>query len=681
MALVRKQKKDAGKHSSINRIIKVNPYENPETVMGLMAKICSVRPSAETDIFWKIINDAYAKKLRGLSFSEYLQENRYSLYDKDFQYDLENYLQQISWTLSERENTGYTQIVVAGGFSSGKSSFLNRLTSSSSLLPTGVEPVSVVKTYLYCSKNNKSIKVKGINLKNVLVDLDLGVLQAIQHAKESNIYLASVLDKLFVEIPNKELDGIVFIDTPGYNNSEKANKSNGKTDKETALEAMSEGNVLFWLIDCERGTTVSDDIELIKQFKGRKVIIFNKADKKGEAESAKIVESAAKTLYKEFSKEEIIDIIAFSTLDNKIYYSKNRMRFAQILKSAKSFGNGINEQKRLRDLVGMLFDLEILESEKYISSIEEDYKKKVEDKNILEKSYRDYKNAGNKLSDELANHYKELSDVLDSCCASSSNILSRFIEFYNGVCNFEENDHWGSSSILDRAISRANNTIKNCRRDNDTIKYSVYKKKYRGDLVQRAKEMENLLEEKAKEWYENAIEECEELLKSKESEEMLIKDMREYKRNLMAAIDLGIAQYNKKNRAATVYVADTAPYIYDCIRKDDYKSFLRSFEKGVDVAQCNADGYNPLTYAVESGNNNMVKFLLNNGADPAIKDNRGYNAFHTAVENQYRDICKMLLDFDEDLIYTKTSKGESVEDLATRQTFSKWIENEIYNAL
>ena len=330
-------------------ILKVNPYENPEKVMELMSKICSATPSADTDVYWDIVRDAYNKEIRGKSLNQYLDENRTKLFNPDFFHDIDNYCRRLSWSMSEHENTEHTQIVVAGGFSAGKSSFLNRLTNSANLLPTGVEPVSVVKTYLYCSDKARSVLVKGVNLKNVLVNLNTSVLQAIQHAKKSNVFLASVLEKLFVEIPSKELDGIVFIDTPGYNNTERANESNGKSDKETALEALGEGNVLFWLIDCERGTTATADLEMIKQFKGKKVIIFNKADKKGESESKKIVKQAEEIIYKEFPKEEIIDIIAFSTLENKIYYSAKKKTLSKIVSEAKQSGNGISEMKELKN--------------------------------------------------------------------------------------------------------------------------------------------------------------------------------------------------------------------------------------------------------------------------------------------------------------------------------------------
>jgi len=150
----------------------------------------------------------------------------------------------------------------------------------------------------------------------------------------------------------------------------------------------------------------------------------------------------------------------------------------------------------------------------------------------------------------------------------------------------------------------------------------------------------------------------------------------------MAALDLGIKTYQKEYKAINVQKEEyIVPNVFECIEKDDYKRFLHSFEEGVDLLVCNADGYNPLTLAVQTCNNMMVQFMLEHDADPSIRDKRGYNAFHTAVENQFRDMCKMLLDYDPDLIYTKTASGESVESLAKKQTFSKWIEIELDNAL
>lgn len=686
MAITRKTKFSSSNPVPKKQIIKVNPYENPENVMELMANICSAAPTADTDIFFDIISDAYNKEVSGKSLYDYLEEKRDNLLNKDFDNDLRRLCRELSWSLETRENTAHTQIVVAGGFSSGKSSFLNRLTNCTNLLPTGVEPVSVVKTYLYCSRQNNSISVKGVNQKNVLVNLDPGVLQAIQHAKKSNIYLASVLEKLFVEIPSTELDGLVFIDTPGYNNSDKANKSNGKTDKATALEAMKEGNVLFWLVDCERGTTVSNDIELMKQFEGKKVIIFNKADKKGYNESAKIVNDAAKTIYKEFPQEEIIDIIAFSTLDNKIYYSINNMTLEEIVKEAKTTGNGISEINEYKEKIAMLFDKEISASKDLITDIEDNYQECLDNKNELQEAYNNAKEDQKEIRDDLKKlligNYNEILRAAESLFESSKYAIDSYVEFFNSVCNFENNDHWGSSTILTNAIKKADKTTDRAiEKFNAVTDYQYYNEDYRKSVIERIDTEENIVVNRFKEWYEEASQNCQDKLNTIDNEKHFIKDIKKYRNIFLSAIDLGITQYQKQNKATTIQNTEyTIPNVFEAIYKDDYKLFLHSFENGVDLSICNPDGYNPLTLAVYTGNNSMVKFLLDHDADPSIKDKRGYNAFHTAVENQYRDICKMLLDLDPELIESKTSKGETVEDLAEKQSFSKWIQTEIDNA-
>lgn len=687
MALVKKTNQNSSQAVAKEHVIKVNPYENPENVMELMASICSATPSADTNLYWNVINEAYNKEVHGKSLREYLIDNRNNLINADFDFDLKDFCQQLSWNLAARENTEHTQIVVAGGFSSGKSSFLNRLTNCTNLLPTGVEPVSVVKTYLYCSRNNRSISVKGVNQKNVLVNLNPGVLQAIQHAKESNIYLASVLDKLFVEIPSQNLDGLVFIDTPGYNNSDKANQSNGKTDRETAIEALAEGNVLFWLVDCERGTTVSDDIEIIKQFDGKKVFIFNKADKKGYQECVRIVNDAAKVLYKEFPKEEIIDIIAYSTLDNKIYCSKNNMTLAAIVNEAKQSGNGISNMNYLKESIDNLFYNEITASQNTIQQIEENYKEKLDWKNKSQEYYNNAKEYQNsivqELNEVLIESYNNVLNAADKITDASLFTINKFCDFINAMYSWDNTDHFSFDNTLKPKIDSASRQYDSCcDKHNNAIKYQYYNEEYRKDLVKRVNSEEDFVVSRLKDWYEEACGDCKNALEGKSKEQAMIKDMQDYRELFMSALECGIKNYQLNNKATTVHNDENiVPNVFDCIKKDDYKLFLHSFEDGVDLSICNADGYNPLTLAVQTGNNIMVQFMLDHNADPSIKDKRGYNAFHTAVENQYRDICKILLDVDPDLIETKTASGESVEALAKKHTFSKWIEKEIEKAL
>ncbi len=641
--------------------------------MELMSSICAARPTTDTSDYWRIIYDAYFKEVKGISLYEYLDENRASLYEEDFKHNLDSCCRDISYELSLNENTNHTQIVVAGGFSSGKSSFLNNLTGSVGLLPTGVEPTSVVKTYLYCSGNCKSVAVRGVNHKNTVVDLDKNVLQALQHSNK-NVALASVLDKLFVEVPaNNTLSGIAFVDTPGYNNSDKANASNGKTDRETAMEAMEEGNVLLWLVDIERGTITTDDIQMIKKFEGKKVFIFNKADKKSLSDCQSIVKAAARIILQSFPAEEVIDILAYTTRDNKICFSHNGFsQIEAIIAKCKTAGNGESNIERYKKEVRDLFDDEIIASRNAIKDYEERYKKAVDEKAKWEKNLESRKNSTlvEDLKEVLIDSYDEQVRFRKEFVDPSLSALNDCVDFFNG----------GSSSILDRVLSSGRRDYENgCDRHNAALgnyKGSISSER-RHELLKYVSENESLLVGQVENRRDSARLSCTSTLEKIKSEEAIIASMRSYQDIFCAALDLAINTYRSKKRVVSVQNENVEVNIFVAIKKNDYTNFLHSFEDGVDMLLCNPEGYNPMTLAVKMGNFQMVEFMLDHNADPNVKDNRGYNAFHTAVENQYRNICELLLDEDPDLVDTETAKGESAEDIMGKNTFNKWLESKI----
>ena len=454
--------------------------------------------------------------------------------------------------------------------------------------------------------------------------------------------MASVLDQLFVTIPSKRLNGCVFIDTPGYNNSDRKNDSNGKSDKETALEAFDEGNVLFWFIDSQKPTITTSDLEILKEFEGKKVIIFNKADKCAPSELRRIVEEGANMLYRSFSTDEIIDVLAYSTLEDKVYYSMKKLTIDQILDRSKKCGSGRSKVEQLKDSIADLFDTEIQMSINEIQGtddsdgLEAQYEKAIDDKGEYYQLYQDEKEGTQKLLDIVK-------DIVQD--------------------NYAE--------ILQIAAG-----------NNDYVEgYSYYKDESRARIYHDVKAKLKEYVSFCKNWYYDACTQCEDKFNRIAREEEFQEKMQIYRQIILDAINLGIKAYRKNDSTSSANVESVKLNVFDCIKRDDYKAFLRCFEEGVDLSKSNVDGYNPLTYAVLYGNNMMVRFMLDHDADPSIKDRRGYNAFHTAVENQYRNICKMLLDNDPNLIESKTARGESVEDLAQKQLFTQWIEDEIEKAL
>ena len=293
----------------MSSFLKVNKYENPQTVLDLISHICTagIDLSVESEFApyyskYQQIDEDYE---RTTQFKEY--ENSFV---KDSQSNLMYNCRYPYWMMPDYLNhSGFSDsvcIAVGGGYSSGKSSFLNKITGMESVLPTGIEPVSMINTYISFSDKVAKLIVSGKNCKGHVVKLNREVLDCIQHSSKSKIYVSSVLDELYVKLPiakNQEfLKNLVFIDTPGYNNSDNANKENGKKDSDTALEALKESDALFWCIDIEVGTVSLRDIEMLNKLIDSQgddvdypfVIVFNKMDKKPANEVVRILQAADK---------------------------------------------------------------------------------------------------------------------------------------------------------------------------------------------------------------------------------------------------------------------------------------------------------------------------------------------------------------------------------------------------
>jgi len=683
------------------QIIQKSIYENPSVTLDLIAKICAAQPSNSQEDFYSRYrsvtdrlkdstkqsknnsswNDSTANDSN--SSSDYLirllkkSENTSLLFNRNFSKDYQESLNEVVQLLEQRQSTNYIHVVLAGGFSSGKSSFLNRLVKNANLLPTGTQPISVVKTYLYCNAKNKKVTVEGVNLKNVLVELPTNVLQAIQHANSSNVHLASVLEKLLIQIKSSELDGLCFIDTPGYNNSISANVSNGKTDKDTATEAFAEGDVLFWLIDIDKGTAISDDIEMLAQFKGKpKVIIFNKADKKGYQESKKIVEEAYNLLPKYFDMNEIIDILAFSSLDNKILYSRHHTGLPGLLSDIRKRSHKSSPLNRAKQNIHNLFQSEIREQEEMIKQISDHIRLLKGKKDTAYRNQNRHQSDTEELIVDLKNaidNYKKLSDTFD-------NVINVFNDTYwtviNTIYDIKDINHRQINvecDDLENYIEPKYNYVESINGD-----WEEDDNDYLDDLVDDIVQAINQGSSKPSDYYQELKELDYALQQERQQREalkyLLVRASEVYE----AAIDAGIKYYLQKQSSTSLCITDKVVNIFDAIDQRDFNGFLCSFQDGVDLSMCNKQGFTPLTYAVHHGNVAMVKFFLDHNADCAGLDKRGYNALHTAIQVGSKHICEMLLQHNSMLctIPARLPNGQtqSIQDLLNQSNFTQWAQ-------
>lgn len=671
-------------------MIKVNPYELPEKALAVIANICTKQNKDDASIIFDALMPVLYKEYKpGVTFFDLLENYRSKLYDVDFISSLNSLLQRIELELSAHENTNDTQVVVAGGFSAGKSSFLNSITGAVNLLPTDILPTSMISTYLYFSNKVEEVVVKGVNFKDAVVLLDKDVLQCIQHSSSSKVYLASVINKLFVEMPSEDLKGLVFIDTPGYNNSDKANDSNGQSDQDTATDSFKDGNVLFWVVDIKWGAVPKNDKAMINQFleahegDGKVVIIFNKADQMPESDIKSIVDMVAKE-YALGSDQSIIDVLAYSCENNKIHYSKKGYTMPQLLNEVRKSGNGNSSVIKYLNQIEELF-----ENEKGFAQmiIEEKTQEKKERTTRKDENYQFYikdkegcKEYMEAINDIMVKSYDEVMNAASNLSQSSFDAIDAFKSFFNGVMNFENNDHWGSSDILNRAINSASSAYDRCcNKHNAAIKYQSYYQDYRKEWADRIKTELDRLNARYKEDYELFDGLAKETTESITEAETLRNGIAYYQTEILDTLKKTIRefQYGAHKPQDARLPSSSSVDIFTAISSGNYGKFMDCFTHGVSLNTYSADGFSPLTYAVKEGAAEMVRFFISHNADITALDKNGFNAFHVAALYGYRNICDLLLKEEPTITNSMTSNGKTALQLAEENTFTSWFKSQI----
>lgn len=689
---IKKKSESLGKKSNAS-FLKVNKYENPKMALELISHICTSSDNINVSEHFK--NYYNMVEMLRSKMHEITEKTNEEAKGKErtpnFTIDLATYF--IDWLNDiasdmiidlENNHKSILKIAVGGGYSAGKSSFLNAITNIGSLLPTGIEPVSIVNTNLNCSASVNQLSVRGRNLKKETIHLDKEVLDCIQHSSKSKVHIANVLDDILIDIPLKEqkyLDGITFIDTPGYNNSSEKNEENNTTDLETAKKAMQKADLLFWCIDIDAGTISKNDLKILKEV-GEKpiVIIFTKSDKKPADEIKKIVNAAYDVCKKQLgSKTTIIDILAISCIGNKpnLQYALNKNTIEQIIKRVKAENNKTDFIKPYLSQLNELLEIEIDYSKEQIDKYKKDKEETIEGISKVSDAVTNLKEYSKttieRLEGVLIDSYNEILESAD-----------KRIDAYNYMLNlFEEaskrEDRWSekvgffsdASQLSKEANNAWNRAVKYVNKLN--LGYNYWDEEYRKEVLKEVKDEMEELNEKRKQKLESWYEDEDWLIAKIKLQKGFYKLLEEYKPKLFSELN---TSYNESVKVLEQHLAKLKTTeqinnneIFSSISNDNYKGFLSCFSNGVDLTICNKEGFNPITYASKYGNNEMIRFFIENEVDFTIKDKNGYNALEVAAIYHYRDICDMLLSYDKNLVY----ESQSLVELAKNDMFIKWV--------
>lgn len=193
-----------------------------------------------------------------------------------------------------------TVVGIGGGFSAGKSRFINTLLNND-LLPEALEPTTAIPTYLVGGTQEV---IRALNQFDHDVELDRLALQAITHAFPRHyrqvhgveVGFAHMVRLLMVHDPNLPWQKLAFLDTPGY--SKPDHPRSAQADRELALRQLKEADQILWLLNAKNGSIRRDDIEFLRDLNHQHPIFFviTQADLVGRSNITKILKSTAEAL-------------------------------------------------------------------------------------------------------------------------------------------------------------------------------------------------------------------------------------------------------------------------------------------------------------------------------------------------------------------------------------------------
>lgn len=692
----------------MSAFLKVNKYENPQTVLDLISHICT----SGMDLSVRDEFTPYRDKCSQLE-EDYSKINTREAENPFVDASINDLTESCAAPFAMMpvylDHSGFSDainVAVGGGYSSGKSSFLNNITGIGAVLPTGIEPVSMINTYISFSDKVTKLIVSGKNCKGHVVKLNREVLDCIQHSSKSKVYVSSVLDELYIKVPvskdREHLKGLVFIDTPGYNNSDNANKENGKKDIDTASDALEDSDALFWCIDAEAGTISQRDIEMLNQLIDYNdgnypfVIVFNKMDKKPANDLVKILQSAEK-ICKSKLKIQPIDIIGFSSIgESAIYTLKNKQKattrggvmkvLASILYKMKDGFSNTRSVSYWTNRLAYCFDQEIKVCDESLADLEKNRKELAKKKaDAFSKSATSNEEKFSFVNDHLPIVEDVIIKSYDEILNSRDGMIDLFnramkgwsIALYREGQWAEKTGFFSDASNLQRqsnnAVKEYNRVVTAAEENCDEFQFwNTESRKNDLDLIREAYEHYDSADEddqdSLKEDYDNIV-------ASKETisiyKSFLQKKKQEIVRVFTTCCENAIKKNVKRLRALQNIKEEEETDVFSAIANDNMNRFLDCFSNGVDLTICNSQGYSPLTYVAKNSNNAMMKFFIDHEVDLSLKDKNGYNALETAAIYHCQDICELLINADKGLLM----ESQSLTKLAANDRFENWISN------
>lgn len=343
-------------------------------------------------------------------------------------------------------------VAVGGGFSAGKSTFLNNLLGLKLKLPEHMNPTTAIPTY--CLKDKKEV-LMGFSQNGGMVELPHLAFDH-QFLKSLGFNLKEIMPFMLLSAPSVPFEFLCFIDTPGYN---PGNQGYTGGDKEASKESLKHAKHILWIISCERGGLETGDLEYLQELyeEGKQVfIVLSRADSRTKRQLEEIAIKIKETL--EDRGIEFLGIGAYSA--TRYQEIKEFSEKSPVFDSIEKFLKKLNKRsEKHNEILSVLYDVCLA----YEKAIEQDanrfkrYQSSLHSVrlDLLQKGFDDFKDDTFNKIESLKKEFSEkeeskrenlaqLNQVIDLFKKSIDKVFDRVSAFtwekYKEENDDEEND-------------------------------------------------------------------------------------------------------------------------------------------------------------------------------------------------------------------------------------------------
>ncbi|ACX99513.1 hypothetical protein HPKB_0934 [Helicobacter pylori 52] len=256
-----------------------------------------------------------------------------------------------------------SMVAVGGGFSAGKSSFLNNVLGLK--LPVGLDKTTAIPTY--CLKGEREV-LMGRSQNGGVVELPYLTFDH-KFLDSLGFNLKEIMPSMLLSAPSVPFEFLCFIDTPGY---DAPNQGYTGGDRQASKEYLNHAKHILWFISCERGGIEKSDLdylqELYEEHDKQVFIVLNKADLKITIQLEEIAVQTKETL--ENNGIEFLGIGAYSS--ERYQEIKEFSEKSPVFDSLEKFLTELNKKgEKQNEILSVLYEVHLA----YEKAIKEDLSK------------------------------------------------------------------------------------------------------------------------------------------------------------------------------------------------------------------------------------------------------------------------------------------------------------------